>query len=66
MATDQVIWVAIWATVLVANWARIELTTSKCEWAENEPDFGRSADPISTRGTEYAQQIILAPPDFQT
>ena len=24
------------------------------------------ADPFSTRGGDYAQQIILAPPDFQT
>ena len=30
------------------------------------PDFGRSVNPISTWGTDYAHQIILAPPDFQT
>ena len=32
------------------------------------PDFGRSVNPISTRGggANYAHQIILAPPDFQT
>ena len=30
------------------------------------PDFGRSVNPISTRGADYAHQIILAPPDFQT
>ena len=30
------------------------------------PDFGRSVNTISTRGAEYAHQIILAPPDFQT
>ena len=31
--------------------------------AMGPPDFGRSANPIST---DYARQIILAPPDFQT
>ena len=30
------------------------------------PDFGRSVNPISTRGADYAHQMILAPPDFQT
>ena len=30
------------------------------------PDFRRSVNPISTRGADYAHQIILAPPDFQT
>ena len=35
------------------------------------PDFGRSVNPISTnlpraRGVDYAHEIILAPPDFQT
>ena len=31
------------------------------------PDFGRSVNPISTGvGTDYAYQIILAFPDFQT
>ena len=32
------------------------------------PDFGRSFNPISTRGrgADYAHPIILAPPDFQT
>ena len=29
------------------------------------PDFGRSVNP-QPRGTDYAHQIILAPPDFQT
>ena len=30
------------------------------------PDFGRTINPISTKGADYAHQIILAPPDFQT
>ena len=30
------------------------------------PDFGRSVNPISTKGADYAHQLILAPPDFQT
>ena len=30
------------------------------------PDFGRSVNPISTKGADYSHQIILAPPDFQT
>ena len=30
------------------------------------PDFGRSVNPISTKGADYAHQIILASPDFQT
>ena len=30
------------------------------------PDFGRSVNPISTRGADVAHEIILAPPDFQT
>ena len=30
------------------------------------PDFDRSVDPISTEGEDCANQIILAPPDFQT
>ena len=30
------------------------------------PDFGRSVEPILTKGADYAHQIILAPPDFQT
>ena len=33
------------------------------------PDFGTSVNPISTggsQGADYAHQIILAPPDFQT
>ena len=29
------------------------------------PDFGRSVNPISTKGADYAHQIVLAPPDFQ-
>ena len=29
-------------------------------------DFGRSVNPISNRGRDYAHQIIMAPPDFQT
>ena len=29
-------------------------------------DFGRSVDPISTMGADYAHQIILAPLDFLT
>ena len=28
--------------------------------------FGRSVYPISIKGAEYAHQIILAPPNFQT
>ena len=32
MANELIIWGAIWATVLVANWSRTELTRSKCEW----------------------------------
>ena len=28
-------------------------------------DFGRSVNPISTKGADFAHQIILAPPDFQ-
>ena len=30
------------------------------------PYFSRSLNHISTRGADYAYQIILAPPDFQT
>ena len=30
------------------------------------PDFDVSVNPISSRGTDYAHQIILAPSDFQT
>ena len=30
------------------------------------PDFGRSVNPISTRGGGHAHQIILALPDFHT
>ena len=30
------------------------------------PDYGRSFNPISTKGGDYAHQEILAPPDFQT
>ena len=32
------------------------------------PDFGRSVNPISTRGADYAHQISTfpPPPDFQT
>jgi hypothetical protein len=30
------------------------------------PNFGRSVKPILTKGVDYALQIILAPPDFQT
>ena len=30
------------------------------------PDFGRSVNPISTRGADYAHQIILAPSNLQT
>ena len=30
------------------------------------PNFGRSFNPISTKGADYAHQIILTPPDFQT
>ena len=30
------------------------------------PVFGRSVNPISTKGADYAHQIIRAPPDFQT
>ena len=30
------------------------------------PDFGRSVNPISTRKADYAHQIMLALPDFQT
>ena len=29
-------------------------------------NFGRSVNPISTRGADYAQHITVAPPDFQT
>ena len=29
------------------------------------PGFGRTVNPISTRGADYAQQTILEPPDFQ-
>ena len=28
------------------------------------PDFGGSVNPISTKGADYAHQIILAPPDL--
>ena len=30
------------------------------------PYFGRSVNPISTKGADYARQIILAPLDFWT
>ena len=30
------------------------------------PVFGRSVNPISTRGTHYPHPVLLAPPDFQT
>ena len=30
------------------------------------PDFGRSVNPISTKGADHADQITLAHPDFQT
>ena len=30
------------------------------------PDFGRSVNPISTKGADYAHGIILAPSDLQT
>ena len=30
------------------------------------PDFGRSVNPISTRGADYDPTSLLAPPDFQT
>ena len=32
MLTQMIIWVAIWATVLGASWARKELTRTNCEW----------------------------------
>ena len=30
------------------------------------PDFGRSVNPISTRGTDYAPHFSTRPSDFQT
>ena len=30
------------------------------------PDFGRSLNPVSTRGTDYAHLITTLTPDFQT
>ena len=30
------------------------------------PDFGRSVNLISTKGADYAHQIMLAPTDFKT
>ena len=30
------------------------------------PVFGRSVNPISTRGSHYPHPVLLAPPDFQT
>ena len=33
MATELISSLASWDTVLVANWTRSELTSSKCEWA---------------------------------
>ena len=30
------------------------------------PDFGRSVNPISTRGDRLCPPITMAPPDFQT
>ena len=44
---------------------KIHLNT-QCEGAMAPPDFGRSVNPISTKGADYAHQIILASPDFQT
>ena len=29
------------------------------------PDFGRSVDPISTRGEDFAPHIITCPPSFR-
>ena len=34
--------------------------------AGGAPDFGKSVNPISARGADYATTSLLAPPDFQT
>ena len=34
--------------------------------AMTPPDFGRSVNSISTRGTDYAHLITTGTPDFQT
>ena len=33
--------------------------------AGGAPDFGKSVNPISARGADYATTSLLAPPDFQ-
>ena len=35
-------------------------------WMLAPPDLGSSINPTSTKGADYAHQIILATPDFQT
>jgi hypothetical protein len=39
MATELIISGAIWATFLIANWIRIEITRSKCEWTRTWTTF---------------------------
>ena len=35
------------------------------EWALAYPEFGRSVNPITTRGADYAHQITASPPGFE-
>ena len=35
------------------------------EWALAYPEFGRSVNPITTRGADYAHHITASPPGFE-
>ena len=34
-------------------------------WALAHPEFGRSVNPITTRGADYAHHITASPPGFE-
>ena len=42
-----------------------DATSGWAEWASAQPEFGSSANPITTRGTDWALHITASPPGFE-